>query len=181
MINDMPKESVWKIKDTDSQSVNNGVTFNFDFTTFESAEIREVVQRYIWDNYRTGNRTLRGLRTMLRQMVIFNEFCIAKDIWSLTDLNNDLMDEYQAFLKTYISHTTKKPFTYSSQRCCFSSLKTLVSWCHAFLPEAVPQRQIFTGREYRDTYSGKLKIDFIPDEVLEEINRALDIEDNPLS
>lgn len=179
MINDMPKELVWKIKDTDSQSVNYGLTFNFDFTTFESAEIREVVQRYIWENYRTGNRTLRGLRTMFRQIMLFNEFCIAKDIRSLTELSNGLMDDYRSFLKTYISPATKKPFVYSTQRHSFSCVKTLVGWCHAFLPEAVPQRQIFTGSEYRDTYSGKLKIDFIPDEVLAEINRALDTEDNP--
>lgn len=179
MINDMPKELVWRIEDTDRQSVNYGVTFIYDFTMFESTEIRKVMQRYIWDNYRTGNRTLRGLRTMLRQFVIFNEFCIFKDLHSLTELNNNLVDEYRSFLKTHISSTTKKPFTYSTQRCCYSCLKTLIGWCHAFMPEAVPQQQIFTGSEYRDTYSGRLKIDFIPNEVLEEINRALDNEDNP--
>ena len=179
MINDMPKELVWRIKDTDKQSVNYGVTFIYDFTMIKSAEIRNVVQSYIWDNYRTGNRTLNSLRIMLRQIVIFNEFCIIKDIQSLTALNNDLMDEYRSFLKTYISSTTKKPFTFSTQRGCYSCLKTLVGWCHAFMPEAVPRQQIFTGSEYRDTYSGRLKIDFIPDEVLAEINRALEFEDNP--
>lgn len=177
-MNDVPRELIWRIKDNDKQSQNYEMIFVFDFTVFASSEIRNIVEKYIWDNYRTGNRTLRGLRTMLRQMVIFNEFCIRKNIQSLTELNNHLLDEYRSFLKTYISPATKKSFTYSSQRQCFSSLKTLVGWCHAFMPESVPQQQIFTGNEYRDTFSGRLKIDYIPDKIMTDINNALQNEDN---
>lgn len=178
MTSDMPTGSVWRIKETDSQSQDYGTFFIFDFSMFISMEIRDVVKKYIWENYRTGNRTLKGLREMLRRMVVFNKFCVEKNIDSLTVLNNNLMDDYRAFLKTYISPTTKKPFAYSTQSGCFNCIKTLIGWCHAFLPQAVPQQQIFTGSEYRDTYAGRLKTDYIPDEVMSDINKALDEEDN---
>lgn len=46
------------------------------------------------------------------------------------------------------------------------------------MPNEVPKTEIFTGNEYIGVNS-KLKIDFIPDEVLEQINNALVNEENP--
>ena len=47
-----------------------------------------------------------------------------------------------------------------------------------FLSEAAPTKQIFTGSEYRQVDS-RLKIDFIPDEILQVVNKALKSENNP--
>ena len=46
------------------------------------------------------------------------------------------------------------------------------------MPNEVPKVEIFTGNEYIGV-NRKLKIDFIPDEVLEKINKALKNEENP--
>jgi len=46
------------------------------------------------------------------------------------------------------------------------------------MPNEVPKIEIFTGDEYIGTNS-KLKIDFIPDEVIRQINIALKNEENP--
>ena len=46
------------------------------------------------------------------------------------------------------------------------------------MPNEVPKTEIFTGNEYVGI-NRKLKIDFIPDEVLEQINKALKNEENP--
>ncbi len=46
------------------------------------------------------------------------------------------------------------------------------------MPEEVPQTEIFAGNEYIGTNS-KLKIEFIPDEIMAQVSSALEDEQNP--
>jgi len=108
----------------------------------------------------------------------FDMLCRQNNIHNLRELDNDLADVYRSFLRLYISPTTQKPLSYSYQYNCFSALKALVDWCRVFMPEAVPGKQIFTGSEYRQV-SSRLKIDFIPDVILQAVNEALKTEENP--
>ena len=177
-MNNFPSSDVWRLADNDKDSQNYRQDYKFDFTFFESEEIKAVVKKYIWTNYRTGNRVPKGLRETLWRFKYFNAFCRQSGICSLLGLSNDIVDDYRSFLRVYLSPLTGKNLSYCYQYNCFSALKTLVNWCHVFLPDAVPERQIFTGNEYRQVYS-RLKIDFIPDEILQAVNEALKSEDNP--
>lgn len=173
-----PELDVWRLCDNDKDSQNYGKSYLFDFSCFQCEEMKFVVKEYIWSNYSTGNRVLKGLTETMRRLRIFSTFCGEYEIQSLTMLGNDLVDEYRTFLRLYRSPATNEHLAYASQRSCFSALKTLVGWCHTFMPEAVPQEQIFTGCEYRQNYS-KMKIEFIPDDILNAINYALEKEENP--
>lgn len=177
-MNNFPSSDVWRLTDSDRDSQNYRQEYKFDFTFFKSEEIKTVVKEYIWTNYRTGNRVPKGLRESLWRFKYFDAFCRQCGISSLLDLSNSIVDDYRSFLHAHLSTVTGNPLSYSYQSNCFSALKTLVNWCHVFRPDAVPERQIFTGSEYRKVY-GKLKIDFIPDEILQAINDALKAEDNP--
>ena len=177
-MNNFSASDVWRLTDGDRDSQNYHQEYKFDFTFFESKAIKKVVKEYIWTNYRTGNRVPKGLRESLWRFKYFDAFCRQYGIKSLLDLSNSIADDYRSFLRVYLSTATGKPLSHSYQYNCFSALKTLVDWCRVFLPDAVPERQIFTGSEYRKVY-GQLKIDFIPDEILQAVNEALKAENNP--
>lgn len=176
-MSDLPRGDIWRLIDRDSDSQHYQYNFKFDFTFFESEEIKVVVKEYIWSNYRTGNRTPRGLRESLWNLKSFDAFCRENALYSLRNLDNGLADDYRSYLCTRLSTVTGKPLSYSFQRSCFTTLKSVVSWCRVFLADAVPQKQVFTGSEYRQTHSG-LKIDFIPDDILVTVNTALENEEN---
>lgn len=177
-MNNFPESEIWRLVDRDCDSQNYRQDYKFDFTFFESEKIKAVVKEYIWTNYSTGSRVPKGLRETLGCFKYFDAFCRKNAVYSLRDLDNGLADDYRSFLRVHLSATAGEPMAYSYQRACFSSLKTLVGWCRVFLPEAVPEKQIFTGSEYRQTHAN-LKIDFIPDDILAAVNKALKAEDNP--
>ena len=173
-----PETDVWQIIDNDRDSQTYRYEFKFDFTFFESETIKSIVKEYIWTNYRSGSRVPKGLRETLWRFKYFDAFCRQNSIQSLRELDNGLVDDYRSFLHTCISNYSNKPLSYSFQSNCFSALKTLVEWCRVFLPSTIPEKQIFTGCEYRQV-NNRLKINFIPDEILQEINEALKSENNP--
>lgn len=58
------------------------------------------------------------------------------------------------------------------QRISLNTLKSIIRWCQLHRPNDVPTAEIFTGNEYIGV-NRKLKIDFIPDDVVAQINEAL--------
>ena len=64
------------------------------------------------------------------------------------------------------------------QRISLNTLKSIIRWCQIHRPNDVPTTEIFTGNEYIGV-NRKLKIDFIPDDVVAQINEALKKEENP--
>lgn len=177
-MNDYPLGDLWRLVDNDKASQNFGKSFLFDFSSFGNTELYFICKEYIWKNYITGTRSLKGLTETMRRLRVFNDFCKEYRIEYLTELDNNLIDDYRSFLRLYKSTFTGKNLSYSTQRACFSALRTLIGWCNVYSPKSVPQRQIFTGYEYRQNYS-KLKIDFIPDDILRVINKELENESNP--
>lgn len=57
-------------------------------------------------------------------------------------------------------------------------MKSVIRWCQIHRPNDVPTTEIFTGSEYIGI-NRKVKIDFIPDDVVAQINEALKKEENP--
>ena len=67
---------------------------------------------------------------------------------------------------------------YQSQKKYLDFFKSVIRWCQLHRPDDVPITEIFTGNEYTGV-NRKLKIDFIPDDVVAQINEALKTEENP--
>ena len=178
MKNSRPEGDVWNLKDNDKESQYYGRDFKFDFYYISSEEIKDVVKDYVWQNYRTRNKTLSKLYTDLSRFKHFNTFIKSKDISSLKELTNTDIDSFISYLRTTISIRTQKPLSYVRQKNCLDCLKAVISWCQLHKPQAVPDREIFTGKEYTGI-NRKLKIDFIPNDVLAQINEALKTEENP--
>lgn len=177
MIRNMPDGDEWKLTDYDKDSQFYKKTFEFDFCYISKDALREVFKRYIWGNYRTQNRTLSKLHGDLWRFKQFNQFVDDKGIEKLCDIDNRVVNDYIFYLRLKISKQTKKKLSYGYQKQCLVTLKAVIHWCQIHLPDKVPDNEIFTGNEYRGA-SSKLKIDFIPDDILEKINNALFTEEN---
>ena len=174
-----PDGDVWNIVDNDKDSQHYGRNFKFDFSYISSKEIKDIVKDYVWQNYRVGNKTLSTLYNEISSYVwLFIQYCRSREIDTLRDLDNVDVDNYISFLRTYISDKTSKPLTYNSQKIRLDCLKSVIRWCQIHRPNDVPITEIFTGSEYIGI-NRKVKIDFIPDDVVAQINEALKKEENP--
>ena len=174
----MPNGDKWELIDNDSNSQHYGKKFKFDFLYIESDSIKNVVKAYIWKNYKEGKDTLSKLYKEISQFKVFNNYAINNNITNLKVLKNNDIDLYLSYLKTYLNDRTKKTLSYIYQKNCLDVLKNIIRWGQLYMPNEVPKVEIFTGNEYIGV-NRKLKIDFIPDEVLEQINNALKNEENP--
>ena len=174
-----PNGDVWNIIDNDIDSQWYGRNFKFDFSYISSEEIKDVVKDYIWQNFRVGNKVLNSLfKEVNHYFFQFIRFADTRNITSLKGLTNADVDHFISYLHTTISDKTKKPFGTYMQRCCLNTLKAIIRWCQLHRPNDVPTTEIFTGNEYIGV-NRKLKIDFIPDDVVAKINEALKTEENP--
>ena len=174
-----PDGDVWNIVDNDKDSQHYGRNFKFDFSYISSKEIKDIVKDYVWQNYRVGNKTFSTLYNEISSYFwLFIQYCRSREIDTLRDLDNVDVDNYISFLRTYISDKTSKPLTYNSQKIRLDCLKSVIRWCQIHRPNDVPTTEIFTGSEYIGI-NRKVKIDFIPDDVVAQINEALKTEKNP--
>lgn len=178
MASKMPNGDKWELIDNDSNSQNYGIKFKFDFSYIESDSIKNVVKAYTWRNYKEGNNVLAKLYRDVTRFNLFNNFAISNNITSFKMLKNKDIDIFVSYLKTILNTKTNKGYSYNYQRMCLETLKAIIRWGQLYMPNEVPKIEIFTGNEYIGV-NRKLKIDFIPDEILEQINKALKNEENP--
>ncbi|NEU05333.1 tyrosine-type recombinase/integrase [Clostridium senegalense] len=178
MASKMPIGDKWELIDNDSNSQHCGRKFKFDFSYIESDGIKNVVKAYVWRSYKEENKVLESLYGDVIRFKVFNDFATIYKIFSLKTVTNNDIEMFISYLKSSISDKTKKPLSYKYQKACLDSLKTIIRWGQLYIPNEVPKTEIFTGNEYIGV-NRKLKIDFIPDEILEQINNALVNEENP--
>ena len=178
MLNNQPAGDLWHLQDSDVESQYYGRTFYFDFSYIYSEEMKSVVKDYVWQNWKTGSNTLNKLQKDLYRFHHFAEFASQHCIDSFRELDNTMVDLFLSYLRTVISSKTKKPLTYHFQKQCLDTVKSIIAWCRIHRPEAIPAVEIFTGNEFTGI-NRRMKVDFIPDEVMAQINIALKVEKNP--
>lgn len=179
MASKIPNSDKWELIDYDSNSQYYGRKFKFDFSYIESDSIKNVVKNYIWRNYKEGNKTLSWLYLECNSNYkTVNEFFKLNNINNFKILTNKEIDLLISYLKLLINPKKQRNYSQSKQRQCIITLKNIIRWGQLYMPNEVPKTEIFTGNEYIGV-NRKLKIDFIPDEVLDQINKALVNEENP--
>lgn len=173
-----PDGDIWNIVDNDKDSQHYGRNFKFDFSYISSEEIKDVVKDYVWQNYRVGNNSLSWLYAQLGNFKIVTACFEVNGIVSLSSITNTDIDKLCSYMNTTLSERTGNKFSTSQKRNTLNTLKNIIRWCQLHRPNDVPATEIFTGNEYIGV-NRKLKIDFIPDDVLAQINEALKTEENP--
>ena len=179
MASKRPDGDVWNIVDNDEMSQHYGRNFKFDFSYISNDEIKELFKDYVWQNHRVHNKALNSLYNEVNSYLYrFIQFAESRNITSLKELTNVDVENYISYLHTTISEKTGKPMGYQSQKKYLDFFKSVIRWCQLHRPDDVPITEIFTGNEYTGV-NRKLKIDFIPDDVVAQINEALKTEENP--
>lgn len=178
MLNKQPAGDLWHLKDNDSESQHYGKTFHFDFSYIHSEEIKSVVKDYVWQNWKTGNKTLNKLLNDVWCLQYFARFAEQHNISSFRELDNAKLDLYLSYLHTVVSPITYAPLSRWYQKDCYGVVRVIVSWCRIHRPDAIPAVEIFIGNEFPGI-NRRMKVDFIPDEVMAQINIALKTEENP--
>lgn len=173
----MPEEDEWKLPDMDVNSQYYRRIFRFDFTYIISEDMKEIFKTYIWRNYRTGNRVVKQLYDAHICFRHFNSFAVENEITTFREICYSTVAEFLSYLRLKISDKTKKSFSHKYQKDCLDTLKSIIHWGQIHWPDKVPEKEIFLGNEYRGI-NKRLRIDFIPDEVLVQINCALEQEEN---
>lgn len=173
-----PDGDVWNIVDNDKDSQYYGRNFRLDFSYISSEEIKDIVKDYVWQNYRVGNKAISTLYNHLNFYLARFFTFVENENKELSELTNADIDKYVSLLHTTISKRTGKLLGYQSQKKELDAVKGLIYWCQLHRPNDVPATEIFTGNEYIGV-NRKLKIDFIPDDVVAQINDALKNEENP--
>ncbi|MGL5675033.1 MAG: hypothetical protein ACRDDX_01315 [Cellulosilyticaceae bacterium] len=92
MKNSRPEGDVWNLIDKDKESQWYGKNFKFDVAYISSEEIKDVVKDFIWQNYRTGNRSLNSIYRYKGQFKWFNDFAEDRKIVSLKEITNTDID-----------------------------------------------------------------------------------------
>lgn len=123
MLNNQPAGNLWHLKDTDADSQYYGRTFHFDFSYIHSEEMKSVVKDYVWQNWKTGNKSLIGLYQDISRNRHFAEFAAQHRIDSFRELDNSKVDLFLSYLRTVISSLTKKPLSYVRQKDCLDMLE----------------------------------------------------------
>ena len=178
MLNKQPAGDLWHLKDNDAKSQYYGRTFRFDYSYIHSEEMKSVVKDYVWQNWKTGSKSINNLYHEVLKFHYFAEFAAQHKIDRFCELDNTKVDLFLSYLRTVISLKTKKPLAYQSQKKCLDSVKAVIAWCRIHHPDTVPVTEIFTGNEFAGI-NHRMKVDFIPDEVMAQINIALKAEENP--
>lgn len=178
MLNNQPAGDFWCFEDKNVESRNYGRSFSFDFSAFESRKMKDVVKDYVWQNLKTKNISLRSLYVYVILLKEFSKFAVLHKIYQFSDLDNTKVELYISYIRTKISATTQKPLSYKAQKSYLDSLKSIIHWCQIHHPNAAPTIEVFAGNEFVGT-NRRLKVDFIPDEVMTQINIALKSEENP--
>ncbi|GKX66198.1 tyrosine-type recombinase/integrase [Inconstantimicrobium mannanitabidum] len=178
MASKMPNGDKWELIDNDSNSQHCGEKFKFDFSYIKSDSIKNVVKAYIWRNYRERNKVLYWLyREVITNFNRVNQFFELNNITNLNKLTNKEISNLMSYLNTLVSPKNNKKYSTSMKRNCLKTVKNIIRWGQLYMPDEVPKMEIFTGNEYAGI-NRELKIHFIPDEVLEQINKALVNEEN---
>lgn len=168
---------MWNLIETNKDSQFYKHQYVFDFTFIKSESIKFLFKEYVRSHIRTGNKSLSTLYRNIGNFKSINCFIEEQGITSLRSLSNNDIDNLLSYLHTATNIATGKPLTANGQRTIFSTFKTIIRWGQLHMPDYVPDTEIFTGNEFRTP--SKLKIDYIPDDVLAQINTALVNESNP--
>lgn len=173
----VPEADKWKLADTDENSQHCGRVFIFDFSYMAETEMKAVFKAYIWRNYRIRNRTVKKLYEDHICFRHFNAFAAGKGITTFRNITYGIVVEFISYLRLKTSDKTKTPLSHKYQKSCLDALKSVIHWCQIHLPDCVPEKEVFAGNEYRGI-NKRLRIDFIPDDVLAQVNNALENEEN---
>lgn len=177
MVSSMPIGDKWELIDNDNTSLNFSKKYTINFSFIKEERIKQIIKFYVWRNFVEGRLVLSNIYSDVFRFKAFYNFMNIKNINDFKQLTNNFIEEYVSYLKVSLKNKNMKPLTYHTQRRYLDTIKSVIKWTQLYMTSEAPETSLFTGNEYPNL-NKKLKIDFIPDDVLNKINLSLVDEDN---
>lgn len=170
-------DAVFRLKDNDPKSHTYGKDYRFDLNEIESPVIRTLYKKYLLYKYQEGTpvNSLRGKKTSMHQVF---RFLNQQKVELLTSVDIDMVNALMVFLKTVPSEQTGKKIKLKSQYTAMSSFEAFVSWVQIHYEAMAPSGDIFADVFYKKVNGGK-PISYYSENVLKQIDAALNSEENP--
>lgn len=166
------KEDKWVIEH--KTSVGNNVTF--DFTYLPNHWFKKIQKEITMECMTIGKPNLMTLYRYNYGLRRFFEFISQYGIEFNTF--EDLTHQYS---QMYIYYLKQQDISYSTMALSLSALKWLVLHGQHFEYNGFPIKQVFDGDEYKAIKTeDMLKTKYIPDNIMEQIEKALKKEDNKM-
>jgi len=166
------KEDVWEF--IVNNSLGNKLSFHFDF--LPNQWFKEVFKQYVDDNLKLKRITLATLHRYNYSTKHFFSFIEESEMRI-----NKFEDLTYKDIQLFIAHLKQTGLSRTTQSVALSSLKSIVEHGMVFEYEGFPKRKIFDGREYsRIGVEDTLHTKYISDDVMDEIEEALNLEPDQL-
>lgn len=176
-MSNMPQGDIWAIRIESINSLNYGKNVVFDFTGISRQDLVELMKSYVWHEYRADNIDLYVLMKRIREIKrCFYPFMVIHEIESLKAVTVKNMDDYKTYLNTLLTEKGK-PYSKSSTQGFYCATRTLIRYGQLYCREVVPQNDLFVDDKPMKK-SRKVKIEYIPDYVMAQVNESLENEEN---
>lgn len=176
-MNKRPDGDVWAIRNEDENSLNYGRYVTFDFTGIAREDLLELLKSYVWHQYRSRNMDLVVLMKRVREIKrAFHPFLVVNKIECLADLTVSDMERFQTYLNLLLTKK-KKPYSKSSLEGFYGAARGLLLYGKIHRTDLVSEADLFTGSKYTRG-SKKVRIEYVPDDIMVQVNAALANETN---
>lgn len=176
-MNKMPDGEVWAIRNDDEKSLNYGKNMIFDFTGIAREDLVELLKSYVWHQYRSRNMDLYVLLKRVRDIKrTFHPFLVVNQTEHMKDLTVSDIERFQTYLNMLLTNT-KKAYSKSSLEGFYGAARGLLLYGKIHRKDLVPEEELYTGSRYTRG-SRKVRIEYVPDEIMVQVNDALNKEEN---
>ena len=176
-MNKMPDGEVWAIRNDDEKSLNYGKNMIFDFTGIAREDLVELLKSYVWHQYRSRNMDLYVLLKRVRDIKrTFHPFLVVNQTEHMKDLKVSDIERFQTYLNMLLTNT-KKAYSKSSLEGFYGAARGLLLYGKIHRKDLVPEEELYTGSRYTRG-SRKVRIEYVPDEIMVQVNDALNKEEN---
>lgn len=166
------KKDKWRIEN--KTSVGNFVTF--DFTYLPNKWFKKIQKEITLECIKIQKPSLATLNRYNYNLRRFFEFTSQYGIKL-----NTFEDLTHQYTQMYLYHLKQQDISNSTMAISLSALKWLISHGQHFEYEGFPMHQVFDGDEYKAVKTEDiLKTKYIPDKIMDQIERALKKEENKM-
>lgn len=172
------QEDFWVLTETDPNSQCRGKQYRFDFSFIRSRRLREQFKRYIWKNYRVGDKKPATLRQELSWLRYYESWLHEREIEALEEIGQADAEGFLVFLHVCVSPKTKRPLRMITQKHIYDTVKGIYRWYSWQQPEFLSLAELFPVDVYQ-RINRTARHQEISEEQAERFLRALEETDNP--
>ncbi len=118
----------WVLREKDPRVSACGRQYRFDFRKIRSQTLRRQLQRYVWENYRSGKKTLATLRQEHSNLRYYEAWLYERGRGSLAQLRRADAEGFPAYLSLIRSKKSGQPLRRITQKHIYDTVRSVYCW-----------------------------------------------------